>query len=157
MSSDVTIKFDGIDGESVKPKGEIDVISWTWAVQQSTGAAMGGGSGKGKAIPGDFQFVHRYDKSSPVLAKHCVAGKHFPSVKLTVRKAGEGQQDYLTVAMKEVFISSVAPSSSGDGEVMEDVRCSYKDVEFAYKPQDDKGALGGEVKFGWNVATTETR
>ncbi len=35
--------------------------------------------------------------------------------------------------------------------------CSFKDIEFAYKPQDDKGGLGGEVKFGWDVATTETR
>jgi type VI secretion system secreted protein Hcp len=40
---------------------------------------------------------------------------------------------------------------------MESVSMSYKDIEFEYKPQDDKGGLGGEVKFGWNVATTETR
>jgi type VI secretion system secreted protein Hcp len=59
--------------------------------------------------------------------------------------------------MKEVFITSIAPGGASGGEVMEQVSCSYKDVEFAYKPQDDKGALGGEVKFGWNVATTETR
>jgi len=157
MSNDVTIKFDGIDGEAAKPKGEIDVVVWTWGVAQASESGSGGGSGKGKAVPGDFQFTHRYDKASPVLAKHCVAGKHFPTVKLTVRKAGDGQQDFLTVAMKEVFITSVAPKCSNGGDVMEEVSCSYKDVEFAYKPQDDKGALGGEVKFGWNVATTETR
>ena len=34
---------------------------------------------------------------------------------------------------------------------------TYKDIEFSYKAQDDKGGLGGEVKFGWNLATTETR
>jgi type VI secretion system secreted protein Hcp len=56
-----------------------------------------------------------------------------------------------------VFITSVMPGGSAGGDVMEQVSCSYKDVEFAYKPQDDKGGLGGEVKFGWNVATTETR
>ena len=157
MSTDATIKFDGIDGESAKPKGEIEVLSWHWNVSQASAAQSGGGSGKGKAQPGDFQFSHLYDKASPVLAKHCVAGKHFPSVKLTARKAGEGQQDFLTVTMKEVFITSIAPGGSSGGDVMEQVSCSYKDVEFAYKPQDDKGALGGEVKFGWNVATTETR
>ena len=157
MSTDATIKFDGIDGESAKPKGEIEVLSWNWNVSQTSGAVSGGGSGKGKAMPGDFQFAHLYDKASPVLAKHCVAGKHFPSVKLTARKAGEGQQDFLTVTMKEVFITSIAPGGSSGGDVLESVTCSYKDVEFAYKPQDDKGGLGGEVKFGWNVATTETR
>jgi type VI secretion system secreted protein Hcp len=157
MSSDATIKFEGIEGESEKPKGEIHVISWNWGVSQPSGSGSGGGSGKGKAMPGDFHFTHQYDKASPVLAKHCVSGKHFPTVKLTARKAGEGQQDFLTVTMKEVFVTSVTPGGSTGGDVLEQVSCSYKDVEFAYKPQDDKGALGGEVKFGWNVATTETR
>lgn len=157
MSSDATIKFDGIDGEAIKPKGEIEVMSWNWGVTQATGAGSGGGSGKGKAVPGDFHFTHLYDKASPVLAKHCVAGKHFPNVKLTARKAGEGQQDFLTVTMKEVFITSVSPAGSMGGDVTEQVTCSYKDVEFAYKPQDDKGALGGEVKFGWNVPEGATR
>jgi type VI secretion system secreted protein Hcp len=31
---------------------------------------------------------------------------------------------------------------------------SYQSIDFAYKPQDEKGGLGGEVKFGWNVKTT---
>ena len=156
MSSDASIKFDGVDGESVKPKGEIDVLGWDWGVSQPPGPA-GGGSGKGKAIPGDFHFVHLYDKASPVLAKKCVSGTHFKDAKLTARKAGEGQQDFLIVTMKEVFITSVRPGGSHGGDILEQVSCSYKDVEFAYKPQDDKGALGGEVKFGWDVAKTETR
>ena len=156
MSSDASIKFDGVDGESVKPKGEIDVLSWNWGVSQPSGPA-GGGSGKGKAIPGDFHFTHLYDKASPVLAKKCVSGTHFKDAKLTARKAGEGQQDFLVVTLKEVFITSVMPGGSTGGDILEQVTCSYKDVEFAYKPQDDKGALGGEVKFGWDVAKTETR
>ena len=41
MSSDVTIKFDGIDGESSKPKGEIDVISWNWPMQDLSTEHMG--------------------------------------------------------------------------------------------------------------------
>jgi type VI secretion system secreted protein Hcp len=57
----------------------------------------------------------------------------------------------------EVFISHVSPSGSQDGVVTEDVSVTYKDVEFAYKPQDDKGAAGGDIKFGWNIATNETR
>ena len=33
----------------------------------------------------------------------------------------------------------------------------YDDIEFAYKPQDDKGGLGGEVKFGWAPKKNEVR
>jgi type VI secretion system secreted protein Hcp len=156
MTADASIKFDGVDGETEKPKGEIHVLSWGWGVTQPAGT-QGGGSGKGKAVPGDFHFTHLYDKASPVLAKHCAAGKHFKDAKLTARKAGEGQQDFLVITMKEVFISSVSPGGSSGGDVVEQVSCTYKDIEFEYKPQDDKGAMGGAVKFGWNTATLETR
>ena len=159
MSTDFHIKFDGVEGESTHKdhKGEIEVLSWSWHITQLSSAASGGGSGRGKATAGEFHLTHAYDKSSPVLAKHCVAGKHFKDAKLTARKAGEGQKDFLVITMKEVFISNVAPAGGGGGDVVESVSCSFKDIEFAYKPQDDKGGLGGEVKFGWNTATTETR
>ncbi len=158
MSTDSHIKFDGVDGESTHKdhKGEIEVLSWSWNVSNSSSLA-GGGSGKGKANPGDFVFTHTYDKASPILAKQCASGKHFKTVKLTARKSGEGQKDFLVVAMKEVFITSVSPSGGHGGEIIENVAFSYKDIEFDYKAQDDKGGLGGAVKFGWDVATTEIR
>ena len=89
MSSDFHIKFDGVEGESSHKdhKGEIEILAWSWGVNQASSANSGGGSGKGKANAQDFHFTHRYDKASPVLAKHCVSGKHFGSMKLTARKA----------------------------------------------------------------------
>jgi type VI secretion system secreted protein Hcp len=56
--------------------------------------------------------------------------------------------------MKEVFITSVQPSGSSGGDIMESVSMSYQQIDFGYKPQDEKGGLGGEVKFGWNTKTT---
>jgi type VI secretion system secreted protein Hcp len=158
MSSDSHFKFDGVEGEATHKdhKGEIEVLSWSWNVSRTV-ALAGGGSGRGKANPGDMNFTHHYDKASPVLAKHCASGKHFKDAVLTARKAGEGQKDFLKITLKEVFITSVQPSGSSGGDLIEAISCSYKDIEFEYKPQDDKGGLGGAVKFGWNVATTETR
>jgi type VI secretion system secreted protein Hcp len=158
MTTDSHLKFDGVEGESTHKdhKGEIEVLSWSWGVTQAA-SLSGGGSGRGKATPGDFVFTHLYDKASPVLAKHCAAGKHFKDAKLTARKAGEGQRDFLVVTMKEVFVTAVHPGGGSGGDIHEQVACTYKDIEFGYKAQDDKGGLGGEVKFGWNIATTETR
>jgi type VI secretion system secreted protein Hcp len=158
MSSDSHFKFDGVEGEATHKdhKGEIEVLSWSWNVSQTV-ALAGGGSGRGKANPGDMNFTHHYDKASPVLAKHCASGKHFKDAVLTARKAGEGQKDFLKITLKEVFITSVSPAGHSGGDLVESITCSYKDIEFEYKPQDDKGGLGGAVKFGWNVATTETR
>ncbi len=159
MTIDTHLKIAGVDGESTHKdhKGEIDLLAWSWDVRQESTAAMGTGSGKGKGIPGQLVFAHYYDKASPVLAKNCANGKHFDQAVITCRKAGEGQLDFLKVTLKQVLVTSVAPSASSGGEISESVALSYADIEFEYKPQDEKGALGGAVKFGWNVASTETR
>jgi type VI secretion system secreted protein Hcp len=156
MAIDTHIKFDGVEGESTHQdhKGEIAVLSWSWDVHNDS-ALSGGGSGKGKATPGALSFSHVYDKSSPVLAKKCAQGVHFKDAVITARKSGEGQKDFLKITMKEVFITSAAPSAGGDGDILETVSVSYAEIEFAYKPQDEKGGLGGEVKFSWNNKTTK--
>lgn len=156
MAIDTHIKFDGVEGESthVDHKKEIELLSWSWGVSNAS-ALSGGGSGQGKAQPGDVHLTKLYDKASPVLAKKCAQGVHFPSVVLTARKSGEGQKDFFKVTMKEVFITSVQNAGGGDGGIMENVSMSYAEIEFAYKAQDDKGTTTGEVKFGWNVKTTK--
>ena len=158
MASDTHIKFAGVDGEATHKdhKGEIEVMSWSWGVANASQTA-GGGSGKGKGTPGDLVFMHLYDKASPVLAKKCTQGVHFPSVTLTARKSGGTQKEFLKIAMKEVFITSVHPSGSASGEISESVSMTYGDIEFTYKPQDEKGGFGGDVKYGWNAKTTEVR
>ena len=155
MAIDTHIKFDGVEGEATHKdhKGEVEVLSWTWGVSNASHGA-GGGSGKGKATPGEFHITHLYDKASPNLAKKCAQGVHFKEAVITSRKSGEGQKDFLKITMKEVFITSVQPSGSSGGDIHESVSMSYASIDFAYKPQDEKGGLGGEVKFGWNVKTT---
>lgn len=155
MATDTHIKFDGVDGEATHTdhKGEIELLSWGWGVSNAS-VITGGGSGKGKADPRPMVFTHRYDKASPVLAKKCAQGVHFKDVTLTARKSGEGQKDFLKIVMKEVYITSVSAGGGEGGDVIEEVSMSYGDINFSYKAQDDKGAMGGDVKFGWNVKTT---
>lgn len=152
MNSDFYIKLDGVEGETLadQHKGEVEVLSWSWDVSQHANL-HGGGSGSGRAQPGLFNFTHRYDKASPVMAKYCASGVHFKSAKFTARKAGGGQEDYLVITMKELMISHIAPTGSQGGEVHESVSATYKDIEFSYKPQGDDGKLKGEVKFGWDT------
>lgn len=155
-SIDTHIKFAGVEGESPHQdhKGGIEVLSWTWGASNSSSQA-GGGSGSGKAVPGELHFTHFYDKASPILGKYCIAGRHFDEVTMTARKAGDGQMDFLVVKMKEVFITTIQPSGCSGGDIVEHVSCSYKQIDFVYKAQDEQGGLGGEVKLSWNTATTD--
>jgi type VI secretion system secreted protein Hcp len=154
MTIDVHIRFDGVEGESTDRdhKGEVRVLTWGWGVTQAA-AAAGAGSGTGKATPADLVFTHDYDKASPLLAKRCAQGKHFPSVVLSARKAGEGQKDFLKVTMKEVVITSIQVVGQAEGGIQESVSLSYGTIEFGYKPQDARGGLGAEVKFNWDLKT----
>src|SRR5215208_1839834 len=119
MASDIFAKIGDIKGESTddKHKGEVDVLSWSWGVQQSGTMAFGGGGGEGKASFNDFNFRHHIDKSSPVLMKACATGEHIKEATITVRKAGKGQQEFLIIKMSDIIITSVNPSgSAGDAD-----------------------------------------
>lgn len=158
-SIDAFLKFDGIDGESNREghENEIDVQGWSWIADNTVSRSAGGGSGVGQASAGDFSFTHFYDKASPTLAKALSMGRPIATVTMTARKAGDGQQDFLKVTFKAVNITRINPTGSAGGDIVEAVSFFYEDIEFEYKPQDDKGALGGAVKFGWNIKTGAKR
>jgi type VI secretion system secreted protein Hcp len=152
--ADMFLKIDGIEGESPddKHKNEIQLLSFSWGATQPGSAAHGGGGGVGKVQIHDFQFSKYFDKSSPKLFEACAVGKHTPTVTMVCRKAGGTQQEYLKVTLKEVIVSSIQESGSGgDSLPTESVTLNFSHIEVEYKPQDEKGGLGGVVKAGWDL------
>jgi type VI secretion system secreted protein Hcp len=151
--ADMFLKIDGVEGESLddKHKNEIQLLSFSFGASQSGSAGLGGGSGVGKVQIHDFQVSKHVDKATPLLFKACATGKHTPKVTLVCRKAGGTQQEYLKYTFSEVLISSVAHSGSGSELLpVENVSMHFAKIEMEYKPQDEKGGLGGVVKAGWN-------
>jgi type VI secretion system secreted protein Hcp len=155
MSSDFHVKATNIDGESKKKDHEkqIDITSWSWSCTNSSSAQQGGGSGKGKAVAGDLTFTAVYSTASPVLAQRCASGKPIDELKLTGRKSGDGQKDYVFITLESAFVTSVSISGIESGDVSETVTCSYKKIKFEYKPQDAKGELGASKELKWDIET----
>jgi len=156
---DFFLKIDDVKGESTdhKHKEEIDVESWSWGVSQAGTAGHGGGGGAGKALPQDFHFVKRFDKASPVLFINCTTGKHFKLATLTARKAGEGQQEYLTIKMEDVMVSSYQVGGAGASSVVpnDQISLNFAKLEILYKEQKPDGTLGGEVKQKYDFAANK--
>jgi type VI secretion system secreted protein Hcp len=152
MAVDVFLKIGDIKGESKdsKHEAEIDVLSWSWGVSNASNMGAGGGGGAGKANFSDLNFMHALDKASPVLMKACAMGDHFADATLVSRKAGKGQQDYLIVKMKEVFITGVQPSGSSE-HPMESVSLTFGHVDLEYKPQKADGSVEAGVHFIYNI------
>ena len=119
MAGDYFLKFDGIKGESVdaKHKDEIDVESWSWGETHAGAPSSGGGAGAGKVSMHDFHFVMGLNRASIGLMKACATGQHIKTATLSARKAGKGQQEYLTFKFHDVLISSFQTGGSEDAEV----------------------------------------
>jgi type VI secretion system secreted protein Hcp len=154
MASDIFAKIGDIKGESLdsKHKDEVEILSWSWGVQQGGTMAHGGGGGEGKASFNDFNFTHHVDKASPVLLKACATGEHIKEATITVRKAGKGQQEFLIIKMTDVLITSVNPSGSGDSAATAEsvaLQCSKVDLE--YKPQKADGSLDAGLHFKYDI------
>ena len=156
---DYFLKLDGIDGESTddKHKGEIDIESWSWGESNSGTHGSGGGGGAGKVAMQDFHFVMKQNKASPVLMLACASGEHIKKAVLTCRKAGKDQQEYFKINFDTLSVSSFQTGGSAHGDVVptDQISLNYTKIQFEYRPQDSKGALGGTIKAGWDTGANK--
>jgi type VI secretion system secreted protein Hcp len=82
----------------------------------------------------------------------CATGDHIASATLVCRKAGGGQQEYLTIKFTDLLISSYQTGgSAGDVVPVDQISFNYTKIEFEYKPQDEKGAVGAPIKAGYDL------
>ena len=154
MAVDIFIKIGDVKGEAKDAvhKGEIDVLAWSWGMNQSGSGHVGGGLGTGKVNVQDLSLTKYVDLSSPDLMLACCNGKHYPEAKLTVRKAGENPLEYLVIKMTDVMISSVSTGGSGGNDrLTENVSLNFAKVNVDYVEQLATGGKGGTPKMGWDI------
>jgi type VI secretion system secreted protein Hcp len=151
MAVDMFLKLDAIAGESIDKthKGEIQILAFSFGATQSGSTHMGGGGGSGKVNVQDISVTKYVDVSSPAIMNAICVGKHFPEVTLYVRKAGEKPLEYLTIDMKEVFVTSVSTGGSGgEDRLTENVTLNFAKIDVAYSPQKADGT--GDVAIVMN-------
>jgi type VI secretion system secreted protein Hcp len=152
---DYFLKFDGIKGESTdaKHKDELDIESWSWGVTHAGTVSRRGGAGAGKVSMQDFHFVMSLNRASPALMKACATGQHIKMATLTARKAGKGQQEYLTFKLHDVLVSSYLTGGSEQGAVVptDQVSLNFAKIEVEYRQQKPDGTLAPADKFGFDL------
>ncbi len=161
-SGDMFLEFSGknkFDGESPddKYKDKIQIMSFSFGVSNSGTGSVGTGSGASKASFSDLSVTKYADKSSPNFFINCVNGAHHEKAILHIRKAGENPQEYLTITMEEVFITSFSHAGAdGGGLPTESATLNFSKMEVAYKPQKADGTLDAVNKKGWDVKGQKT-
>jgi type VI secretion system secreted protein Hcp len=157
MASDYLLVIEGIQGESqdAKFKESIEIDSFSWGASHPGSFAFGTGGATGKVNFQDMHFTVRANKASPNLMLAVALGKHIGKATLRVRKAtGDGgQQEYYTVELTDVLISSYQSSGhAGDHSIPnEQFSLNFAKIEFQYKPQTEKGALGPAVTAKYDI------
>jgi type VI secretion system secreted protein Hcp len=156
MAVDMFLKITDVKGESkdkAKPE-HMEIESFSWGATQLGTSSHGSGAGGGKVSMNDFHFVMRNNSASPTLFLFCANGKHLKEAKLTCRKAGGTQADYLVVVMSDVLISSYQTGGSSGGEVpMDQISLNYSKIEIEYLAQDEKGLTKSAGKKFWDMKT----
>jgi type VI secretion system secreted protein Hcp len=156
MAVDMFLSIKGVEGESADsahPK-EIDVLAWSWGLSQSGTAHVGGGAGSGKVSVQDISVTKYVDSASHRLMQAVLKGDHFEEAKLTVRKAGGDPLEYIVITMKKkVYVTGISTGGSGgEDRLTENVTLNFEEVNFAYKPQTEKGTGEAAKEVAWNIA-----
>jgi type VI secretion system secreted protein Hcp len=123
MAFDAFLKIDGIDGESADKThpNEIEILSYSWGVENTASAGSGGGGGTGKASFQDMSFTSSLSKAGPALMLACASGRHLPSALLTLRKAGDKGLEFLKIKLSDCLVSSYQDGGSArDGDLPTD-------------------------------------
>jgi type VI secretion system secreted protein Hcp len=154
VAIDYFLHIDGVEGESTdaKHKAWIDVDSWSWGETQAGAGFGGGGGGAGKVTMQDFHFVTRMSKASPALFLACASGQHFKEAKLVGRKAGKGQQEFLTWTFSDVLVSGYQTGGNEAADLpVDQASLNFAKITVEYRAQKADGSLDAPISAGWEV------
>jgi type VI secretion system secreted protein Hcp len=154
MAVDMFIKIGDVKGESADKghKDEIDVLAWSWGMNNSGTTHVGGGGGSGKVNVNDISFTKYIDSASHALIQAACSGKHFKEAKLTVRKAGGKPLEYIKIKLEEVLVTSVQQGGSGgEDRLTENISLNFAKFTYEYTPQDTAGAAGAVKTAKWDI------
>jgi len=160
-SADRYLKLDGIEGESTA-KGferQIEVLSFSWGVSQSSSTAGGGGGGAGKVSFQDFHFVKEIDKSSPVLFQSTVSGNRIKNGMLSFVRSGGGPRAVVLyqIELKEILIGLLQQDSASDTVPTEQISLNFDQITLRYFPANQDGSVGAPIEATYDASTRQYR
>jgi type VI secretion system secreted protein Hcp len=120
-----------VKGESTSPGHADDIIvtGWAW--------------GSYSALT-----VHKQvDSTTTALMSALVTNDEVKEAKLSLRRAGGEQEDYLVITLKAARITSLQHSGADDGSTRETLTIAFTEVEVQYRPQQSSGVRGGTFVF----------
>ena len=155
MASNILIKFDGIDGESV----QADFNNWIEAQSLSFGINAppnigGQGLGSGKGTPTGYTLTTEVGTHSPKLMEKMLNGTHHTTVTIKVLKTTGANklEPYFTLDGTKGYVEHLSWSAGPDGKMYENISVQLETHKWEYKKQStDDGSLAAVAPVEYNV------
>jgi type VI secretion system secreted protein Hcp len=146
-------------GSSSAKNGAFELKDWSFEItNKSTIGSATGGAGGGKTEFAEFNITKTTDSASPAFFRNCVAGAHYKTVTLAMRKAGgdprSAGKPFLMYRFGTVFTTKVS-WESGDDAPTEKITFVYGTLEVEYAPQNEDGTMGKGKPQGWSQITNK--
>jgi type VI secretion system secreted protein Hcp len=136
-----------VKGESTSPGHADDIIvtGWAWGLQ--SGSALGDTQATARRSYSALTVHKQVDSATTALMSALVTNDEVKEAKLSLRRAGGEQEDYLVITLKAARITSLQHSGADDGSTRETLTIAFTEVEVQYRPQQSSGVRGGTFVF----------
>lgn len=146
-----TSRTGAIKGES-RASGHVDEIvvrGWQWGMSSNTDAASRGQGGAGVARRSLRPLIveKSLDRASTALMTAVAQNDRIKSAVLTMRKAGDAQQDFLKMTLSGAVLMDIDCLANESGQVIERLTFSYAKLEVEYRVQQAGGQVGAASTF----------
>jgi type VI secretion system secreted protein Hcp len=155
---EIHLDLASIQGESISAvhPNEIEISSFQWGISNSPVNTSAGLIKGGKVSMTEITVTKAIDKASVQLLKASATGQILKGARITWSKStgGKKPEDFITITLTGVLVSSVQQTSSRSGEGMgtETVTLSFDKVNIDYKVQDKTGLLISAGQMAYDLA-----
>ncbi|MBL8332920.1 MAG: type VI secretion system tube protein Hcp [Rubrivivax sp.] len=139
------------EATAVGHAGDITVVGWRWGMNASS--ALGSTQATTRRSYSALTIVKRVDQATTAILSAAATNDEVKEAKLTLRRAGGSQVDFLTVTVSAGRIVSVEHESDPDGGTRETLGIAFTKVQVEYAPQQASGSRGGTAVFNDELPT----
>lgn len=136
-----------LKGEAVAPGHQDDIVvsAWSWGV--SAGSALGDTQATARRSYSALTVHKQVDSASTALMSALVTNDEVKEAKLSLRRAGGAQEDFLVITLKGARVTSLQHGGDEEGSTRETLTIAFTEVQVEYRPQQASGIRGGAFIF----------
>lgn len=145
FAEEMSLKIDGVKGESTSFKDEISATSFAWGFTQDA---------SGRAVPQRFNVQKLVDSTSPVLLQRLLDGQVTKTLTFYIRKVASKPHTVAQIELSDVRVADVQAGGSNGTVPTEQVTFTFSKVHYQYFPIDAAtGKPSTTVSVKWQGAS----